>query len=131
MSSALRGMLNTHLAGAIRTAPDDLVFCTLKGTPLNSKNLYNRELAPACDGIKQPRVSWHSFRHTHATQLAELGESIKMAQALLGHSDLETTLNTYTHVIPESQRRAVDRVAGVLFSDVLNLPSIKEEKRVN
>jgi integrase len=60
-----------------------------------------------------------------------LGESIKMAQALLGHSDLETTLNTYTHVIPESQRRAVDRVAGVLFSDVLNLPSIKEEKRVN
>jgi integrase len=108
-----------------------LVFCTLKGTPLNSKNLYNRELAPACDGIKQPRVSWHSFRHTHATQLAELGESIKMAQALLGHSDLETTLNTYTHVIPESQRRAVDRVAGVLFSDVLNLPSIKEEKRVN
>jgi len=52
--------------------------------------------------------------------LAEVGESIKTAQALLGHSDLETTLNTYAHAIPSSQRRAVDRVAEVLFSNVLN-----------
>ncbi|MGB8323379.1 MAG: hypothetical protein WCE52_10505 [Candidatus Acidiferrum sp.] len=35
----------------------------------------------------------------------------------LGHSDLETTLGTYTHAIPESQRRAVERVAGVLNLD--------------
>jgi len=48
----------------------------------------------ACDQIKQPRVSWHSFRHTHTTQLVESGESLKTVQALLGHSDLETTLNT-------------------------------------
>ena len=101
MSSALRGLLEAYRAGALRNSPDDLVFCTPKGTPLNSKNLYNRELAPACDRIKQPRVSWHSFRHTHATQLAESGESLKTAQALLGHSDLETTLNTYMHVIPD------------------------------
>jgi hypothetical protein len=48
------------------------------------------------------------------------GESLKTAQALLGHSDLETTLNTYTHSVPDSQRQAVERVAGVLFSDVLS-----------
>jgi integrase len=110
MSSTLRNELNIYRASAVLTAPDDLVFCTPKGTPLNSKNLYNRSLAPACDRIKQPRVSWHSFRHTHATQLAESGESLKTAQALLGHSDLETTLNTYMHVIPDSQRRAVQHV---------------------
>jgi integrase len=72
--------------------PETLVFTTAKGTPLNSKNLYNRELAPASDAIGLPRVSWHSFRHTHATLLHESGESLKTAQALLGHSDLETTL---------------------------------------
>jgi integrase len=132
MSSALREVLETWRAGAFRNGPDDLVLCTPQGTPLNSKNLYNRVLAPACDRIKQPRVSWHSFRHIHATQLAESGESLKTAQALLGHSDLETTLNTYTHVVPESQRRAVDRVAGVLFSDVLKLdPDSKEPGRSN
>jgi integrase len=96
------------------------VFVTSKGTPLNSKNLYNRKLAPASDAIGLPRVSWHSFRHTHATLLHESGESLKTAQALLGHSDLETTLGVYTHAIPDSQKRAVERVAGVLNLDGLN-----------
>jgi integrase len=86
------------------TNPEDLVFQTTKGTPLSDKNLYNRELAPACDRIGQPRISWHSFRHTHATFLHENGESLKTAQALLGHSDLETTLNTYTHTVPDSRK---------------------------
>lgn len=44
--------------------------------------------------------------------------SLKTAQALLGHRDLETTLNVYTHAIPESQQRAVDKVAEILFSNV-------------
>jgi len=131
MSETLHDILQAQYASAVLTAPDDLVFCTAKGTPLNSKNLYNRVLAPACDRIKQPRVSWHSFRHTHATLLAEVGESIKTAQALLGHSDLNTTLNTYAHVIPDSQRRAVKRVAEVLFSDVLKLEDATESRRVN
>jgi len=52
---------------------------------------------------------------------AGLGESIKTAQAILGHSDIERTLNTYMYAIPDSQRRAVDRVAGVLFPDVPKL----------
>ena len=94
--------------------PEGLVFATSKGTPLNPKNLYNRELAPACDELGLPRISWHSFRHTHATLLHESGESLKTAQSLLGHSDLETTLGVYTHAIPDSQKRAVERVAEVL-----------------
>lgn len=106
---------------------DGLVFATAKGTPLNSKNLYNRQLAPACDVIGLPRVSWHSFRHTHATLLHEAGESLKTAQALLGHSDLETTLGVYTHAIPDAQRRAVERVARVL--DVVGRKSLSEEIR--
>jgi integrase len=74
----------------------------------------NRVLAPACDAIRLPRVSWHVFRHSNATLLGETGESLKTAQAILGHSDLETTLNTYMHAIPDSQRRAVEKVAEVL-----------------
>ena len=41
--------------------PETLVFTTSKGTPLNVKNLYNWELAPASDAIGLPRVSWYSF----------------------------------------------------------------------
>jgi integrase len=119
ISELLRMVLESHRGSFKSIAPNDLVFSTPTGTPLNQKNLYNRVLAPACDRIKQPRVSWHSFRHTHATLLTEVGESIKTAQALLGHSDLRTTLNIYAHVIPDSQRRAVERVSEVLFSSVL------------
>jgi integrase len=105
--------------------PEALVFVTSKGTPLNSKNLYNRQLAPTCDELELPRVSWHSFRHSHATLLHDTGESLKTAQSLLGHSDLETTLGVYTHAIPDSQKRAVERVAGVLNLDGPNSASEK------
>jgi hypothetical protein len=51
--------------------------------------------------------------------------------SLLGHSDLGTTLNTYSHVIPASQRRAVERVSEVLFSSVLKLGENVEDGKIN
>jgi integrase len=123
MSSALRQVLESHRTTCTWREPEDLVFCTNKGTPLSPKNLYNRALAPACDELGLPRISWHSFRHANGTWIGEVGESVKTVQAILGHSDLETTLNIYMHAIPDSQRRAVERVAGVLFPDVPKLAS--------
>lgn len=131
MSESLGKALEAYKSRSIRTTSEDLMFMTPKGTPLSSKNLYNRVLAPACDEIERPRVSWHSFRHTHATLLAEVGESMKTAQALLGHSDLETTLNIYAHALPASQRRAVDRVSEVMFSSVLELGEKQESEKPN
>ena len=132
MSTSLRQTLEAHKLVCKWTRPEDLVFCTKKGTPLSPKNLYNRVLAPTCDRIGLPRISWHSFRHTNATLLGEVGESIKTAQSILGHSDLGTTLNTYMHAIPDSQRRAVERVAEVLFPDVPKFsPDSKESGTVN
>jgi integrase len=115
ISSILRAELEAQRARIGEPGPDELVFQTTSGTPLNAENLYNRELAPACDQFEKPRISWHSFRHAHATLLGDVSGSPKTAQALLGHSDLETTFNTYTHAIPDSQRNAVERVAGELF----------------
>jgi integrase len=128
MSRALHEALRVHRASRPHSAPQDLVFSTTKDTPLSPKNLYNRALAPACDKLALPRVSWHSFRHGNATLLGEVGESVKTAQAILGHSDIETTLNAYMHAIPASQRRAVERVAGVLFPDVPNLASMEQDQ---
>ena len=130
MSSALCKVLESHRGACSHKEPQDLVFCTSKGTPLSPKNLYNRALAPTCDSLSLPRVSWHSFRHANATLMGEVGESIKTAQSILGHSDLETTLNTYMHAIPESQRRAVERVARVLFPDVPKLADVEKDEAV-
>src|SRR5262249_32564103 len=120
--SALVRVLENQHARTNPKSPEELVFQTAKGTPLNDKNLYNRKLAPACDRIGLPRVSWHSFRHVHATLLHAKGASLKDSGDLLGQEDLETTLKVYTHAITDSQRQAVERI-GVLFSDVLSSAS--------
>ncbi|CAM3861738.1 site-specific integrase [Alkalicoccus chagannorensis] len=48
-----------------------------------------------------PRIGVHGFRHTHASLLFEAGLSIKDVQVRLGHKDIHTTMNTYTHVTPD------------------------------
>ena len=121
----------TQLARSRQRGPEDLVFTTRNQTPLNPKNLLRRVLRPACKTLGLPLISWHSFKHTHATQLAEVGESLRTAQSLLGHSDVETTLNVYTHAIPDAQRRAVDKIAEVLFTNVHKISAATENQKVN
>ena len=107
------------------------MFAARNQTPLNPKNVLRRVLRPACQSLGRPLVSWRSFRHTHVTQLAEAGESLRTAQALLGHSDFETTLNLYTHAVPDAQRRAVDKVAGILFTRVHKIEAAAQGENVN
>lgn len=40
---------------------------------------------------------YHSLRHTHATRLIEAGANVKNVQARLGHTNINTTLQTYVH----------------------------------
>ena len=47
-------------------------------------------------GIRS-HITFHSFRHTHATMLIEHGVSIKAIQARLGHSTPNITLCNYAH----------------------------------
>ncbi len=42
-------------------------------------------------------ITPHTFRHTYASDLYKSGIDIKQAQYLLGHDDIKTTLDTYTH----------------------------------
>ena len=67
----------------------------------------------------------------HVTLLIEVGESIKTTQVLLGHSDFKTTLNIYSYPIPESQRRAVERVAEILDPNGLKNEESAASQTVN
>ena len=51
---------------------------------------------------------YHSLRHTHATLLIENGADVKDVQTRLGHTNIETTLQTYVHDTEKMVERSVD-----------------------
>lgn len=121
LGSVVLTALLDHRRRVGQVSPDDLLFSSRKGTALARNNVLRPFVYPACDRAGVPRVGWHSLRHLHATLLSDLKEPLKVAQAQLGHADLETTLRVYTHVLPGSQRRAVERVESLIFPNLSTL----------
>lgn len=64
-------------------------------------------------GLKE--VRFHGLRHTCATMMIAKHVDHKTVQARMGHSDIRTTLNTYTHCLPSMNKAAGDQL-DVLFS---------------
>lgn len=62
-------------------------------------------------GRKKPmkRITTHGFRHTHASLLFESGATIKDVQMRLGHSDIKTTMDVYTHVSKHAREQLAER----------------------
>lgn len=53
------------------------------------------------------KIRLHDFRHSHASYLINKGAIVSMIAARLGHSDVATTLNTYSHLYPTTEQDAV------------------------
>ena len=54
-----------------------------------------------------PHIRIHDFRHSHASLLANEGINIQEIARRLGHSDVKMTWNTYAHLYPREEERAV------------------------
>lgn len=63
-------------------------------------------------GIKRVRV--HDLRHTHASLLFASGASAKEVQERLGHTDIKTTMNIYTHVTEDKNHEAINNFVDYL-----------------
>ena len=120
MPSALEKLLREYLR-AWQPNPAQLLFATRKGTPICENNVVQRRLWPILDRLGIPRCGMHAFRHTHASLLVASGASPVVAQWQLRHSDVETTLGHYAHVLPGEQRQAVEQVAEQLRPDVTSV----------
>lgn len=88
---------------------NDIVFADDTGNYLDSRYLSKRYTKLLKDA-KIDYKKFHSLRHTYATRLFEAGIPIKTVQVLMGHSDIKTTMNIYTHVMPEEKTKAVEKI---------------------
>lgn len=89
---------------------DYFIFGGMK--PLSPTSI-NRRKENACNLANIRKIKSHEFRHSHATLLLSKGIVIHDISKRLGHSDVSTTLNIYTHSIDKQQKR-VTRTLNML-----------------
>jgi integrase len=89
---------------------ETLVCCRVDGQPLQPRSVTQQftQLRKRIEDL--PRIRFHDFRHSHATQLLAGGVHPKVAQEHLGHSTITTTMDLYSHVTDTMQSDAALRV---------------------
>lgn len=95
----------------------DLVFVTMKGTPLDPSNLVARSFKPLLRRAGLPDIRFHDLRHVCATLLLSEGVSVKVVQEVLGHSSVSVTMDVYSHVLPDMQEKAAEAMDSLLSND--------------
>jgi integrase len=107
---ALAAHLRDYPAG-----PDGLVFTSPLGKPIR-RTRFSDVWRPAVSAAGAPAgTGFHALRHFYASLLIRHGESVKVVQSRLGHASAAETLDTYSHLWPDSEdrtRAAVDAVLG-------------------
>ncbi|WP_313894920.1 tyrosine-type recombinase/integrase [Psychrobacillus sp.] len=83
----------------------NFLFCRDNGYPQNP-----RSAAAAWDRIVKkyelPKISFHNLRHSYASYSLSKGVNIKIIQEQLGHSDINLTIGTYSHLTERDKSNA-------------------------
>ncbi len=100
---------------------DQSIFTTELGDPIRRTAFSERIWRPALKRVGLSGVTMHGLRHFYASLLIRHGESVKTVQGRLGHASAAETLDTYSHLWPDSDdrtRAAVDSVLGRVADSV-------------
>lgn len=62
-------------------------------------------------------IRFHDLRHSHVTMLIDAKVSIKVISERVGHSNVNTTLNIYSHALREMDQEASDKISDTLFNN--------------
>ena len=66
------------------------------------------------DPLLLPEFSCHIFRHTFATNLCEVEDNLKVIQSVMGHKNIETTMDIYAEATDSGKREALNKLASKL-----------------
>ena len=101
---------------------DDLVFTNDRGEPINRTRFSDVWRRVVADAAVPAGTGFHALRHYYASLLIRHGELVKVVQSRLGHASAAETLDTYSHLWPDSEdrtRQAIDAVLGADPPDVI------------
>ncbi|MBV7505638.1 site-specific integrase [Bacillus sp. sid0103] len=93
--------------------PYDLVFCNTKGNIIAPSEI-SRALKRAIKAAYLPDILFHDLRHSHATILLQANVHPKIVSARLGHSKIQVTMDTYSHLTDSIEGIAVDTLDTLL-----------------
>ena len=79
-----------------------------------SNSVTNKVLKNVLNEIKIQLITTHNLRHTHVSILLYQGVSIHYISKRIGHINIQTTLNVYTHLIKELEEREEEKSINVL-----------------
>lgn len=83
--------------------PDQLMF------PWGAHHIIN-ELKRISKATGVKRITTHQHRHSHASLMIQQGVNPILVQERLGHEDIETTLDMYSHLYPNKQHNLVKKL---------------------
>ena len=63
--------------------------------------------------LQMSEITPHVCRHTYCSNMAKSGMNPKTLQYLMGHADIGTTLNVYTHVNFEDAKAEIEKLNAV------------------
>lgn len=108
LEARLSGFLDKHH----RKNPFGYVFANRNGNCYSVGKVTEYGLWPVQDKLGIGRTGLHAFRHAAASELLEEGAPLTVVQRQLRHRDARTTLQKYGHVVGDSQRIAVAKLAA-------------------
>lgn len=98
--------------------PLSFVCCKTDGELLTTQTLkyLNKLVQKELPHIEH--FHFHCLRHSYASMLVANGANFKDVQALMGHSDIRLTLNTYSHVTKQSRRKAINILEAAIQENI-------------
>jgi integrase len=102
--------------GMGRAGNDDLLFPRFDGK-IRSPHWLTQKFALLMDALKISGVTFHSLRHTHASQLIASGMDVLTISRRLGHGSPTITLSVYGHLFRNTDARAAE-IMEATFADL-------------
>ena len=116
--------------GTVRLLADqprrgELVFTSIDGEPAHMGHIAK---SPFKDAVKRAGIKkslrLYDLRHTHATLLLLAGVHPKIVSERLGHSSIQITLDTYSHVLPGMGKESAEKLDAMLFGRAEEPPAV-------